>query len=60
MPNSLSMMCVALDRTSEELAWRLVGDGEEYEALMEDVSMAQRTHVEALELLILKRCGAAN
>lgn len=44
----------------EELAWRLVGDCEEYQELMEDESMAHRTYVEALELLILMKSGGAD
>ena len=44
----------------EELAWRLVGDYEEYQALMEDESMTHRTYVEALELLILAKSGGAD
>lgn len=44
----------------EELAWRLVGDFEEYQALMEDTSMVHHTYIEALELLILAKSGEAD
>ncbi len=44
----------------EELAWRLVGDAEEYKALMEDTSMVHHTYIEALELLILAKSGSAD
>lgn len=63
------IMASPLDRTPEEfsryvkrleLAWRLVGDCDEYQALMEDESMAHRTYVEALELLILMKSGGAD
>ena len=70
MHTSPSVMASPLDRTPEEftryvkrleeLAWRLVGDCEEYQALMEDESMAHRTYVEALELLILVKSGGAD
>ena len=70
MHTSSSMMASPLDRTPEEftkyvkrleeLAWRLVNDRDEYQALMEDESMAHRTYVEALELLILINSGGAD
>lgn len=47
-------------RRLEELAWRLVGDSEEYHLLMEDPSLANQTYVEALELLILFKSGGAD
>ena len=70
MQDSSPIMASPLDRTPEEftrnvkhleeLAWRLVGDFEEYQALMEDESMAHRTYVEALELLILMKSGGTD
>ncbi len=67
MHTSSLILASPLDRTPEEftnyvkrleeLAWRLVGDCEEYQALMEDESMAHRTYVEALGLLILMKSG---
>ncbi len=44
----------------EELAWRLVGDCEEYQTLMENDSMAGVTYIEALEMLILAKTGGAD
>ncbi len=58
---------MSIDRTPEEftdyvkrlevLAWHLVGETEEYEALMEDGKANGRTYVQALELLVLTKSG---
>lgn len=44
----------------EALAWHLVGDTEEYEALMDDGKANERTYVEALEMLVLTKSGGVD
>ena len=48
------------EKRLEELAWRLVGHRDEYEALMEEGKLDRLSYVEALERLVLLKSGGAD